>query len=856
MEASGEPAAPSGDAGASGGPEAPTAPPGDATGAPPAPPSSGAARPPPAPGVDRPSGGASSFLQWLHQTYSGQWRGSLDIDTQPGEGHAPKTPRWVASITASGGVVRGPDGCSVSLPPYSATAEGRTKKAAEQAAARDVHDQLVAGGWHDPAAPPPPPRSSGAMGRATKYVTDSLPANKANPLAFLDIAIDGAPVGRVVVELFRYKCGTTLQPHAPLAVDNFLALCHGVELGGRRLGYAGTPVTRVMHRLLLQAGDVANRDGTGGAHIHAQHGDHFPDEGLDDRNYRFRHPFMLACANLGLEDSNSSQFLLTLAPAAALDGQHTCFGKVLAGYGAVKEIEALVAPSSGASPRSPSDGPPVPVVIAAAGELPPGTDLSTLPLVSGAGWPLWPEDQGPPPPGVREAAFRLGVSAELRAAGNAAYKQVRRAPGALDPAAPHRCAPGPHASATAVPPALPWQGDAGTALARYRQAARYLSWTSFKHRLANGDVELSKDESDALWDAELVLLGNAAAALLQLGRFRAAADAAQELLHKCPTSVKGLLRAGQAAIGLGPGEYDAAGRLLGQALDAARSQGLPTRGIVEEMHRLRGLQCGRAARARSKFASAFASGLLHVPADDAPPAAPPGDSAAAAAAAAAGLRHVVVPRGRRVVGALPPERLLHGGAPVLVEDEWGTHALTLPDDDSGSDDAGDAGDGAPSSFSRGLAARLAKLGLGPGSGAGGYGDAAAAAVALGGEWSDGDEAGGGRQQLQVQQEQQQEQERRAQQEEWQQERQHSRAPAGPDADTAVPPAANGHGPASDAGNGEPKLHGASEAAAAGVAVACGPKGKAGRLPGGGAGAGDAPRYGDGALSALPQRVSW
>jgi cyclophilin family peptidyl-prolyl cis-trans isomerase len=49
---------------------------------------------------------------------------------------------------------------------------------------------------------------------------------------------------------------------------------------------------------------------------------------------------MLGCANLGLEDSNSSQFLLTLAPAGQLAGQHTCFGKLLAGYGVVKEVRA------------------------------------------------------------------------------------------------------------------------------------------------------------------------------------------------------------------------------------------------------------------------------------------------------------------------------------------------------------------------------------------------------------------------------------------------------------------------------------------------------------------------------------
>jgi hypothetical protein len=47
------------------------------------------------------------------------------------------------------------------------------------------------------------------------------------------------------------------------AVSNFLALCQGVEVAGHRLGFAGCPFTRIMARFMLQAGDVANRDGTG-----------------------------------------------------------------------------------------------------------------------------------------------------------------------------------------------------------------------------------------------------------------------------------------------------------------------------------------------------------------------------------------------------------------------------------------------------------------------------------------------------------------------------------------------------------------------------------------------------------------
>ncbi|KAF6258017.1 hypothetical protein COO60DRAFT_1639501 [Scenedesmus sp. NREL 46B-D3] len=619
-----------------------------------------------------------------------RWKGALDISTVPGPEHANRSPQWCCTLTASCAVVLDKAGKHVTLQPLQGQGQGKSKKEAEQQAARQVYDALVAQGWYDPEAPPPA-KKSGGMSRAMKFITDSTPANEHNPLAYLDLSIAGQPVGRVVVELFRYKKGSSLEEHAPLAVSNFLALCRGVEVGGRQLCFAGCPITRIMTRFMLQAGDVVNRDGTGGAHIHTAYGAHFPDEGLEDKSYRFMHPFMLGCANLGLEDSNSSQFLVTLAPAAQLAGQHTCFGKVLAGYGVLKKVEALC--------DRLTTSPPCPVVIEAAGELPAGSDLSAVPAVAAGGWPLWPEDQGPPPEGVREAAFRLDIAQQLKAAGNEAYKQ----------------------------------GDAATALARYQQAARFLSWTSFKLRDDGVDVDVSPDEQRALWDCEVLLMGNEAAAQLKLGRFRPADETCRALLQRTPNSAKALLRAAQARIGLGPAEYSNAAGCLQQALQQAQEQQLPARDIVEEMHRLRSLQQQHAARQRSRFSAAFAAGLLHHPADDEPPpaAAPPVDpkDPVAAAAAAAGLRHVVVPQGRRVAGPVPAEHVLDGGQPVLVDDAWGTHLMVADEDEAEGSGGEEGGAGSSnSSYSRGLMAKLARMGL-AGSGYGSSYGAAAASIA-------------------------------------------------------------------------------------------------------------------------------
>lgn len=54
-----------------------------------------------------------------------------------------------------------------------------------------------------------------------------------------------------------------LRPCPPQAVDNFLAFCQGVDVGGRHLSYVGVPFTRVVKRFVVQAGDVVNKDGTG-----------------------------------------------------------------------------------------------------------------------------------------------------------------------------------------------------------------------------------------------------------------------------------------------------------------------------------------------------------------------------------------------------------------------------------------------------------------------------------------------------------------------------------------------------------------------------------------------------------------
>lgn len=100
---------------------------------------------------------------------------------------------------------------------------------------------------------------------------------------------------------------------APKAVENFS--------GHARSGYYDSLLFhRVIKGFMLQTGDP-NGDGTGGSSIW---GTEFEDE--IERSVRFDRPGVLAMANAG-PCTNGSQFFITCAPCAWLDGKHTIFGR-------------------------------------------------------------------------------------------------------------------------------------------------------------------------------------------------------------------------------------------------------------------------------------------------------------------------------------------------------------------------------------------------------------------------------------------------------------------------------------------------------------------------------------------------
>ncbi|CAL9147811.1 peptidyl-prolyl cis-trans isomerase-like [Musa acuminata AAA Group] len=170
----------------------------------------------------------------------------------------------------------------------------------------------------------------------------------ANPCVFFDMAVGGAPVGRIVMELYADV--------TPKTAENFRALCtgeKGVGRSGKPLHYKGSTFHRVIPGFMCQGGDFTCGNGTGGESIY---GEKFADE-----NFVKKHtgPGVLSMANAG-KNTNGSQFFVCTAQTSWLDGKHVVFGRVVEGMDVVKAIEA-VGSHSGSTKK--------PVVVADCGQL-------------------------------------------------------------------------------------------------------------------------------------------------------------------------------------------------------------------------------------------------------------------------------------------------------------------------------------------------------------------------------------------------------------------------------------------------------------------------------------------------------
>jgi cyclophilin family peptidyl-prolyl cis-trans isomerase len=141
--------------------------------------------------------------------------------------------------------------------------------------------------------------------------------------------------GKVIIEINDKEC--------PKTCENFAQLCLGGKIGKsskKPLHFKDTRMFRLVKDYMIQGGDVARGDGSGGDSIY---NGKFNDEkpGLAKK---FTKTGLVAMANSG-KNSNTSQFFITLGDKHAqfdkIHGKYVIFGQVIEGLDVLQQINQV-----------------------------------------------------------------------------------------------------------------------------------------------------------------------------------------------------------------------------------------------------------------------------------------------------------------------------------------------------------------------------------------------------------------------------------------------------------------------------------------------------------------------------------
>lgn len=154
----------------------------------------------------------------------------------------------------------------------------------------------------------------------------------------------GAPtvIGDILVQLFDTQAGDAVQHFITLATQ-FINPDGSIGVGDPF--YTNVVVHRVIPNFMIQTGDAANGDGTGGSPLGAISDSFAPDLG-------FAGSGVLAMANSG-ENSSDAQFFITQAPYEFGNGKYIIFGQVIYGMDILNQVINVPRDTSNDRPNNP-----------------------------------------------------------------------------------------------------------------------------------------------------------------------------------------------------------------------------------------------------------------------------------------------------------------------------------------------------------------------------------------------------------------------------------------------------------------------------------------------------------------------